>query len=98
MNITKSPKIVLKKRSTGVRPKKAAAKTDADILAQILEGVRPALASHGGNIELVSFKEGAVSLKFMGACGSCHYANGTLMQIMRLIKEKVKSAKQIRLV
>jgi len=98
MNTSKSRKSKAKKSAVAVQGKKPTNKTEAAKLAAIIEELRPALASHGGDIELVSFKGGTVSLRFMGACGSCQYANGTLMQIMKLIREKVKTAKRIRLI
>lgn len=36
-----------------------------------LEGVRPMLASHGGDVELVSVRPPAVEVRFIGACDGC---------------------------
>jgi Fe-S cluster biogenesis protein NfuA/nitrite reductase/ring-hydroxylating ferredoxin subunit len=36
-----------------------------------LEGVRPMLASHGGDVELVKVKPPAVEVRFIGACDGC---------------------------
>ncbi len=36
-----------------------------------LEGVRPMLATHGGNVELVSVEPPSVSVRFLGACDGC---------------------------
>lgn len=36
-----------------------------------LEGVRPLLASHGGDVELVRVAPPAVEVRFMGACDGC---------------------------
>jgi nitrite reductase/ring-hydroxylating ferredoxin subunit/Fe-S cluster biogenesis protein NfuA len=36
-----------------------------------LESVRPMLASHGGNVELVSVEPPAASVRFLGACDGC---------------------------
>jgi nitrite reductase/ring-hydroxylating ferredoxin subunit/Fe-S cluster biogenesis protein NfuA len=36
-----------------------------------LEGVRPMLASHGGDVELVSLDPPAVSVRLLGACDGC---------------------------
>jgi Fe-S cluster biogenesis protein NfuA len=36
-----------------------------------LAGVRPMLASHGGDVELVSLSPPAVALRFIGSCDGC---------------------------
>jgi len=36
-----------------------------------LEGVRPMLASHGGDVELVKVKPPSVEVRFVGACDGC---------------------------
>ena len=62
-------------------------------LEQLLdELVRPALASHGGGVEFLSFEEGILRLKMLGQCAGCPGAtmtNETLIegQPMPLIPE-----------
>ncbi|RJT28880.1 hypothetical protein D3227_33270 [Mesorhizobium waimense] len=36
-----------------------------------LDGVRPMLASHGGDVELVSVRPPAIEVRFVGACDGC---------------------------
>lgn len=36
-----------------------------------LDGVRPMLASHGGDVELVSVRPPAIEVRFLGACDGC---------------------------
>ncbi|PNG27787.1 NifU family protein [Methylocella silvestris] len=36
-----------------------------------LEGVRPMLAAHGGDVELVSVRPPAIEVRFVGACDGC---------------------------
>lgn len=38
---------------------------------EALDGVRPMLASHGGNVELVSVNPPAIEVRFVGACDGC---------------------------
>ena len=46
---------------------------------EALEGVRPSLKAHGGDVEFVSIDTGGnVSVKLTGACGSCPMAAMTL--------------------
>ena len=48
----------------------------------VLETIRPALRSDGGDVELIDFDEedGIVQLRLMGACGSCPVSTMTLKQ------------------
>ncbi|MDH3225880.1 MAG: NifU family protein [Thermoleophilia bacterium] len=54
-----------------------------DTLSQIedvLETIRPALHSDGGDVELVEFDdEGFVHLNMLGACGGCPLSTATLV-------------------
>jgi Fe-S cluster biogenesis protein NfuA len=47
---------------------------------QALEGVRPYLRSHGGNVELLSISEGVVRLRLEGSCHSCPSSALTMRQ------------------
>ena len=38
---------------------------------EALNSIRPALASHGGDVELVSVEETSVTVRFLGACDGC---------------------------
>jgi len=43
-----------------------------------IEKVRPYLKSHGGDVELVSVRDGIVRLRLHGSCGSCPSSSITL--------------------
>ncbi len=45
-----------------------------------LEGVRPYLRSHGGNVELVSLSDGVVRLRLDGSCHGCPSSAVTMKQ------------------
>jgi Fe-S cluster biogenesis protein NfuA len=45
---------------------------------QALEKVRPYLASHGGNVELLDVRDGSVSLRLQGSCDGCPSSAMTL--------------------
>jgi Fe-S cluster biogenesis protein NfuA len=53
-----------------------------DKIEQVLDSIRPALRSDGGDVELIDFDEedGVVQLRLMGACGSCPVSTMTLRQ------------------
>lgn len=40
-------------------------------VAEALDGVRPMLASHGGDVELVTIRAPAIEVRFTGACDGC---------------------------
>jgi Fe-S cluster biogenesis protein NfuA len=47
---------------------------------QALEGVRPYLRSHGGNVELLGVDDGIVRLRLEGSCHSCPSSAVTMKQ------------------
>ena len=53
-----------------------------DRIEAVLESVRPALQSDGGDLELVGWDEsaGQVELRLMGACESCPISMMTLKE------------------
>lgn len=40
-------------------------------IEEALDSVRPMLASHGGNVELVAIRPPAIEVRFLGACDGC---------------------------
>ncbi len=47
---------------------------------QALDGVRPYLRSHGGNVELVGVEDGVVRLRLEGNCHGCPSSDATMKQ------------------
>jgi Fe-S cluster biogenesis protein NfuA len=45
---------------------------------QVLDGVRPYLTSHGGDVELVRIDQGVAYVRLLGACQSCGSSTETL--------------------
>ena len=43
-----------------------------------LDGVRPYLNSHGGDVELIEVADGVVKLRLIGTCGDCPSSTATL--------------------
>ncbi len=61
-----------------------------------LEKIRPALRADGGDVELVDVKDGVVTVRLTGACGSCPMATMTLrMGVERVIKKEVPEIKEL---
>jgi Fe-S cluster biogenesis protein NfuA len=47
---------------------------------QALDGVRPCLRSHGGNVELIEVRDGVVRLRLQGSCHHCPSSSVTTQQ------------------
>ena len=61
-----------------------------------LDKVRPGLQADGGDAELVDVKDGVVSLRLTGACGSCPMSTMTLkMGVERVIRQEVPEVKEV---
>ena len=72
-------------------------KTFQDKVAEVIESIRPALQSHGGDIELVSTDEqNNVSVRLQGACQGCPGAKMTMTTgVERILRERVPEVKQV---
>lgn len=52
-----------------------------DLVEQILRrDINPAVANHGGEVELIDVQDGTVVVRMMGGCQGCGMANVTLRQ------------------
>ena len=51
-------------------------------IEQVLDSIRPALRSDGGDVEFIDYDEedGIVQVRLMGACGTCPVSTLTLKQ------------------
>jgi Fe-S cluster biogenesis protein NfuA len=52
-------------------------------ITQALDSMRPFLASHGGNVELVSVEEGVARLRLQGSCNGCPSSAATLEHALK---------------
>lgn len=69
-------------------------------VTEVIELIRPALQSHGGDIELISVDaDNNVNVRLQGACQGCPGAKMTMkMGVERILKEKVPQVKQVNAV
>ena len=60
-------------------------------IEEVLDDIRPALHSDGGDVELIDFdEEGFVHLNMLGACGVCPMSTATLvLGIEAALRERV---------
>jgi Fe-S cluster biogenesis protein NfuA len=64
---------------------------------EVIDSIRPALQSHGGDIELVSTDEqNNVNVRLQGACQGCPGAKMTMtMGVERILRERIPEVKQV---
>ena len=68
-------------------------------IEKALEEIRPMLAMHAGNIELVDFENGVVKVRMLGTCHGCPLSQLTLKAgVEELLKEKVAGVKKVEAV
>lgn len=62
-----------------------------DRIEEVLESIRPALRTDGGDVEFIDYDEddGVVHLRLMGACGSCPVS---MLTLKRGIEQRITSA------
>jgi Fe-S cluster biogenesis protein NfuA len=68
-------------------------------ILEVLESIRPALRSDGGDVEYIDFDadQGVLQLRFLGACGDCPISDVTLRQgIERRILTAVPQVREVR--
>ena len=68
-------------------------------IEEVLESIRPALQSDGGDVEFLNFDEekGLVEVRLMGACESCPNSMMTLKEgIERRIKLNIPTVTQVQ--
>jgi len=72
-------------------------KTFDEKVKEVIETVRSALQSHGGDVELVGTEDDdTVKIRLQGACHGCPGAMMTLkMGIEKILKEKVPEVKKV---
>ncbi len=67
-------------------------------IEQILDSIRPALQSDGGDVEFLSYREddGVVEVRLTGACGSCPISMMTLKEgIERRIRSQIPEVTEV---
>lgn len=68
-------------------------------ILEVLETIRPALRTDGGDVEYIDFDPdaGVLQLRFLGACGDCPISDVTLRQgIERRILTAVPQVREVR--
>ncbi len=67
-----------------------------DRVQQVLDTIRPAVQTDGGDIELVDIVDGVVQIRLAGSCVGCMYSMMTLQAgIERTLREQVPEVKAV---
>lgn len=62
----------------------------------VFQTIRPSIEMHGGNIEYVSYENGVLAIRFLGACVSCPISTFTLkLGIEEAIKAAIPEIKEV---
>ncbi len=63
---------------------------------EIIDILKPFLASEGGDIEFVKYEDGIVYIKMLGACAECMYVDDTISSsIESTIMEEIPEVKGV---
>jgi len=72
---------------------------DLQKVKEIIDGeIRPALQSHGGDVDVVSLDNNVVKINYQGACGGCPGATtATLAMITHVLREKFNPDVEVKI-
>ena len=74
---------------------------ETDVVARIdrtINKIRPYIQQDGGDVELVDFKDGVVTVRMLGACAGCMALDATLTEgIQAILLDEVPEVKEVRL-
>ena len=70
---------------------------DRQKVEEVLDKIRPAIQSDGGDVELINIREdGVVEVRLKGACNGCPMATLTLKAgIERIVKEEIPEVVEV---
>ena len=70
--------------------------TEQEKVQAVLNKIRPSLQADGGDIELVSVKDGIVSVKLQGHCAGCPMSQMTIKNgVERILIQQVPEVKEV---
>lgn len=59
--------------------------------------IRPLLAEHNGNIELVKVNDGVVEVKLLGSCSGCPSARFTMEELVASVLKEISGVKDVQM-
>ena len=72
-------------------------KTKEQEIIEVLEKIRPYIQRDGGDLEFVSYIDGIVTIKMLGACSDCLSLDDTIkLGVEALLVEEVEGVSEVR--
>ncbi|MBR4455051.1 MAG: NifU family protein [Solobacterium sp.] len=75
--------------------------TGSDVLERIektINKIRPYIQQDGGDVQLVDFRDGVVTVRMLGACAGCMALDATLTDgIQAILLDEVPEVKEVKL-
>ena len=63
---------------------------------EAIDKIRPSIQADGGDVELVGYEDGVVTVRMQGACAGCPMSQMTLKNgIERLLKQEIPEVKSV---
>lgn len=73
-------------------------KTKEDEIKSVIEKIRPYIQRDGGDVEFVSFEDGIVTLRMLGACVGCMSIGDTIKGgIEMILMDEVEGVSEVAL-
>ena len=73
--------------------------TKIDEIKQTIEKIRPYIQRDGGDVEFVSFEDGIVGVRLLGACGGCMSIDDTIQGgIEAILLDEVEGGSGVALI
>ena len=70
--------------------------TEKEKVEAVLKQIRTSLQADGGDIQLVSVKDGIVSVKLQGHCAGCPMSQMTIKNgVERILKSQIPEVKEV---
>lgn len=60
--------------------------------------IKPLLAEHNGDIELIKVSDGVVYVKLLGACSGCPSARFTMEDLVSTVLKEIPEVKEVKMV
>lgn len=68
-------------------------------IKKVINKIRPYIQRDGGDVEFVSFEDGIVSVRMLGACSDCLMLDDTIKDgVEAILLEEVEGVKEVKAV
>lgn len=68
-------------------------------IIKVIDKIRPYIQRDGGDVEFVSFVDGCVNVRMLGACSDCLMLDDTIKDgVEMILKEEVNGVDEVKVV